>query len=95
MPLFAVEYTYTENSTEVRDEYRPRHRAWLRHLHDAGTLLLSGPFTDNAGALLIFAAADEASLAELLTADPFHEAEVVANARITGWTPVIGPITAE
>jgi uncharacterized protein YciI len=95
MPQFAVEYTYTENSTEVRDEHRPRHRDWLRGLHDEGTLLLSGPFADGTGGMLIFSAADADWLADLLQVDPFNEVGVVANVRIKAWSPVIGPITAE
>ncbi len=95
MPQFAVEYTYEANSDVVRDEHRPRHRDWLRGLYDEGTLLLSGPFADGTGGLLIFSACDAAWLADLLAVDPFNEVGVVANVRIKAWTPVIGPITAE
>lgn len=95
MPQFAVEYTYTDNSTQVRDEHRPRHREWLRGLYDEGTLLLSGPFADGTGGLLIFSAADADRLADLLQVDPFNEVGVVANVRIKAWSPIIGPIAAE
>lgn len=95
MPQFAVEYTYTENSDDVRDEHRPRHRDWLRSLHDEGKLLLSGPFADGSGALLIFTAGDADELIALLRADPFNMVGVVANVGMKAWTPVIGPIAAE
>lgn len=95
MPQFAVEYTYEENSDAVRDEHRPRHREWLRGLYDEGTLLLSGPFADGTGGLLIFSAADADRLADLLAVDPFNEVGVVANVRIKEWSPIIGPIAAE
>jgi uncharacterized protein YciI len=95
MPQFAVEYTYTDNSTQVRDEHRPRHREWLRGLYDEGTLLLSGPFADGTGGLLIFSAVDADWLADLLQVDPFNEVGVVANVRIKAWSPIIGPIAAE
>jgi len=95
MPQFAVEYTYEQNSDAVRDEHRPRHREWLRGLYDEGTLLLSGPFADGTGGLLIFSAADADRLADLLQVDPFNEVGVVANARIKAWSPIIGPIAAE
>jgi len=94
MPQFAVEYTYQQNSDAVRDEHRPRHREWLRGLYDDGALLLSGPFTDGTGALLIFSAADADALAALLKADPFDAVGVVASARVKAWSPVIGPIVA-
>lgn len=95
MPQFAVEYTYEQNSEAVRDEHRPRHREWLRGLYEEGTLLLSGPFADGTGGLLIFSAADADWLAELLAVDPFNEVGVVANVRIKAWSPIIGPIAAE
>jgi uncharacterized protein YciI len=95
MPQFVVEYTYEQNSDAVRDEHRPRHRDWQRGLYDEGTLLLSGPFTDGTGALLIFSAGDADWLADLLAVDPFNEVGVVANVHIRAWSPVIGPIAAD
>jgi uncharacterized protein len=95
MPHFAVEYTYEQNSDAVRDEHRPRHREWLRGLYDEGTLLLSGPFADGTGGLMIFSATDADRLADLLAVDPFNAVGVVAAARIKAWSPVIGPIAAE
>jgi uncharacterized protein YciI len=95
MAHFAVEYTYTENSDAVRDEHRPRHREWLRGLYDEGTLLLSGPFADGTGGLMIYSSSDADALAALLEADPFKTVGVIAKARIKAWSPVIGPIPAD
>jgi uncharacterized protein YciI len=90
MTVFAVEYVYAAESTEARDAARPAHREWLSGLSGEGKLLTSGPYADGAGALLIFNAADETELNEILKLDPFAAADVVAGIRTTEWTPVIG-----
>ncbi|PTT59900.1 YciI family protein, partial [Arthrobacter sp. HMWF013] len=90
MTVFAVEYVYAADSSAVRDEHRPAHRAWLAGLAEGGRLLTSGPYGDGAGALLIFKVQDEAALNELLKQDPFAGAGTIAGIRSTEWTPVIG-----
>lgn len=94
MTVFAVEYVYAANSSAVRDERRPAHRAWLSTLAEDGRLLTSGPYGDGAGALLIFKVQDEAELNELLKQDPFAVAGTIAGIRTTEWTPVIGILAA-
>ena len=94
MTVFAVEYVYAANSSAVRDESRPAHRAWLSTLAEEGRLLTSGPYGDGAGALLIFKVQDEAELNELLKQDPFALAGTIAGIRTTEWTPVIGILAA-
>ena len=44
--IFALTYVYTDDSARI-DEVRPAHRAFLRELHESGTLLASGPFADD------------------------------------------------
>ncbi len=91
MALFAVRYTY-DDRTDLQDELRPEHRAYLRGVADRGGLLGSGPFTDGApGALLVFAQPDRDALDAVLAADPFAVAGVVAEVDVRGWNPVIGP----
>jgi uncharacterized protein YciI len=92
MTVFAVEYVYTANSTEDRNQARPAHREWTGGLADDGAILASGPYGDGAGALLIFKAADEAALNSLLKQDPFAAAGVIAGTRITEWSPVTGQL---
>ncbi|NKY08714.1 hypothetical protein HF998_17300, partial [Cellulomonas hominis] len=45
MALFAVRYTY-DSRTDLQDEVRPEHRAYLRGVAERGGLLGSGPFAD-------------------------------------------------
>lgn len=90
MPIFAVHYTYSDGTVEGRDSFRPEHRAWLNGLIDAGALLSSGPYPDGSGALLLFRAADEAALAELLPQDPFAREHLIDEVRAVEWLPALG-----
>lgn len=90
MSVFAVEYVYGPESSELRDEHRPAHREWLNGLVEQGAVLASGPFADNAGALLIFTAENEDGLHGLLSQDPFAVAGAISAVKTSEWKPVIG-----
>lgn len=90
MTVFAVEYVYDAESSEARAASRPAHREWTAALAQDGTLLASGPYGDGAGALLIFKAADETALNEILKQDPFAAAGAVSGTRTTVWAPITG-----
>lgn len=91
MPTFTVTYAY-DSRDDARDALRPDHRAFLRGLFEAGTLLASGPWTHGpAGALLVVRADDDAAALAALDADPFWVAGLVAERSVRGWNPVIGP----
>jgi uncharacterized protein len=90
MTVFAVEYVYDAESADVRAASRPSHREWTAGLAEEGVLLASGPYGDGAGALLIFEAADENALNDILKQDPFAAAGVISGTRTTEWAPVTG-----
>lgn len=91
MATFAVLYTYVDDPARL-DEVRPEHRSFLTALHEAGTVLASGPFTTgDAGALLLVRAESAAAVAEILDRDPFREGALIAGRTIREWKPVIGP----
>jgi uncharacterized protein len=91
MATFAVRYTYDQR-TDLQDEVRPEHRAYLRGLADRGLLRGSGPFTDGTpGALLVFETTDRAALEVLLADDPFARAGVIADVEIRAWNLILGP----
>jgi uncharacterized protein len=91
VPTVAVSYTYAPRPDEL-DALRPAHRAFLRSLHDAGTLRASGPWTEGAGGALILLQADDGDAAlAILDADPFWTAGLIADRTARGWNPVIGP----
>lgn len=93
MSVFAVEYVYGADSTAARDEHRPAHREWLKKLVSQGSVLASGPFADNAGALLLFVAGSEEELNELLKQDPFAVAGTISAVKTTQWNPVVGVLS--
>ena len=87
MAYFAVEYVYDPSKTELMDQVRPRHRAYLGALRDEGKNLGSGPLSGDApGALRADA---ETDVLAMLDADPFHEAGVVSSRTVREWNPVI------
>ncbi|NUU32405.1 YciI family protein [Arthrobacter sp. C9C5] len=92
MTVFAVEYVYDAESAEARDAARPAHREWTAALAQEGIILASGPYSDGAGALLIFKAADEQALNELLKQDPFAGASAISGTRTMVWAPVTGQL---
>lgn len=86
--MLTVELTFTD-ATE-RLAARPAHRAVLARLHEEGRLLAAGPWSDDSGALLIFAV-DRPELDTILDADPYYRTPGVEVTGIREWTPVVGP----
>ncbi|CCH35523.1 YciI family protein [Actinosynnema sp. NPDC047251] len=89
MARFVVELVFGDN-VDDRLAARPAHRDYLATLVDQGRLLVSGPYTDQSGAVLVYEVADEAELRELLAADPYTPAGVVAETRVHEWQTVMG-----
>ncbi len=91
MSIYAVTYVYADD-TALKDQHRPEHREFLGALHAEGTLLASGPYTDeDGGALLILQG--EGTAAEVLSVldpDPFRREGVVLERSIRPWNVVIG-----
>lgn len=92
MTIFAVEYVYGPEAEAARVEHRPNHREWLAAQAEAEVMLASGPYGDGAGALLIFKAADEPALHELLKKDPMSIGGGITGLKISEWKPVIGQL---
>jgi len=91
MPVYAVQYTYIDNPTEVT-KHRPAHRDFLRDLLDRGIVLAAGAYTDGpAGALLVFRGDSEQDIATLLAADPFQQFGLVQDCQIRAWGQAMGP----
>ncbi|QAY64730.1 hypothetical protein ET495_03825 [Xylanimonas allomyrinae] len=95
MAVFAVTYVYSPDAERL-DALRPEHRAFLRALHDAGRVVVSGPLVPDdgapAGALIVVDADDAAAAAALLDADPFRHAGLVTERTVREWVPVIGSL---
>ncbi|MEO8053394.1 MAG: YciI family protein [Acidobacteriota bacterium] len=85
---FALIADYDATDPRV-SEVRPVHREYLAKLRDAGKLVLSGPFTDSGGALIIYEADSKEEAAAIVDADPFTKAGVLKNRVIRPWNPVM------
>jgi uncharacterized protein YciI len=91
MARFAVEFVYGPDR-DGRMAVRPKHREYLGTLVERGVLQLSGPYADDTGALLIFKVADEAELKGILAADPYADANVLAETRVHEWNALLGTL---
>ncbi|GAA2815431.1 YciI family protein [Saccharopolyspora taberi] len=89
MAKFVVELVYGADR-DHRLEVRPAHREYSKGLGERGVLLAGGPYADDLGALLIYEVADADELREVLAADPYTEAGVIAETRIREWNAVTG-----
>ena len=83
MAKFAAILTF--GNEEQRLATRPRHREYLRALLDQGKLVGSGPWADDTGALIIYEAADEAEVRELIANDPYSTGDIIANLELKQW----------
>ena len=89
MPLFAVTYAYGAAEADLATR-RPEHRDYLSRLAE---LVVSGPWDDGRGALLVFETDTAVQAEAIVAADPFVEAGFVAHHEVHAWNPVLGRLT--
>jgi len=68
---------------------RPAHRQRLAELHASGALVMAGPFADDSGALLVFAA-DRSEADTIVAGDPYYAVDGVRVVGLREWTLVVG-----
>ncbi len=85
---FAVVLEYDPTDPKIA-EFRPAHRAYLGGLKDEGKLVLSGPFGENAGGLVVYEAPSLEATQELVANDPFTLQGVTKKHTIRQWTIVV------
>jgi uncharacterized protein len=88
MALFAVIGEFADDQ-DLRLRTRPTHREYLRSLFDVGKIVMSGPWEDETGMLIVYDVADMAVAERLLAQDPYRSAGVLANATIKKWRVVL------
>jgi uncharacterized protein YciI len=88
MALFAVIGEFADDQ-DLRLRTRPTHREYLRSLFDVGKIVMSGPWEDETGMLIVYDVADMAEAEQLLAQDPYRSAGVLANATIKEWRVVL------
>ncbi len=85
---FAAIIEYAQDKAKIA-EIRPVHRQYLAELKQKGQLAVSGPFTDDSGALIVYEAATKEEAEKLLQGDPFHHQGIFQQFRLRPWNPVI------
>jgi uncharacterized protein len=85
---FAAIIEYIQDKAKIA-ELRPVHRQYLASLKDKGQLAVSGPFTDDWGALIVYEAGSKDEAETLLKGDPFHQNGIFVSWTIRPWNTVI------
>jgi Uma2 family endonuclease/uncharacterized protein YciI len=86
---FAAIIEYGPDLSKIA-EVRPTHRAYLGELLKNGKLAISGPFTDDTGALIVYEAESAEEAQKMISDDPFSKAGVFAKWSIRPWNAVFG-----
>ena len=86
--MICVELTFS-SADPSRLELRPQHRERLAALHEAGDLVMAGPWDDESGALLVFGC-DRGGVDQALADDPYYSAPGVAVVSVRQWQVVTG-----
>jgi hypothetical protein len=81
-----IEYTQDRNLIQT---IRPTHRQYLASLIQKGQLAISGPFTDDSGALIVYEAGSLEEAEQLLRGDPFCANGIFLKWVLRPWNPVM------
>jgi uncharacterized protein YciI len=84
--MYAVQLSFYDD--DGRLPLRPQHRERLAHLAADGKLVAGGPWSDESGALLVFAVPNRDELDAILRDDPYYRAPGVTVASVHEWNPV-------
>lgn len=90
--MYAIAVIRYRAPIEVIEAATEAHRAYLRELKAAGTLVVSGPVVPRTGGVLLLRVPDDNSAAALdavRDGDPFWR-QGLANYELLPWNPVIG-----
>lgn len=85
---FAAIIEYLQDKAKIA-EIRPSHRQYLASLRERGQLAVSGPFTDDSGALIVYEANSPEDAEALLKADPFNKNGIFVRYQLRPWNTVI------
>ena len=86
MPKFVALLTFKNEYQRL--QVRPKHREYLASLLEQGKLVLSGPFADDSGALIIYEADKEEEVREFIAADPYTAADAIAELELREWKQI-------
>jgi uncharacterized protein YciI len=78
----------TFQNNDARLQMRPKHREYLASLLEQGKLILSGPFADDSGALIMYEADSEKDVRDIIAADPYTKVDAIADLQVREWKQV-------
>jgi uncharacterized protein YciI len=81
---FVHQVTYTSDNDKILAN-RPKHREYLAQLLDQGSIIASGPYADDSGAVFIFEAESREAAAALVSNDPFSRSGVFQKSELKPW----------
>jgi uncharacterized protein YciI len=84
---YAAIVKYTPDASTIAKS-RPAHRQYLTGLIEQGKLVISGPFADDRGALLVYEAENPAQVETMIVEDPFAIHGVFVSWEIQPWNVV-------
>jgi uncharacterized protein len=83
----AVIVQYTTDASLIA-KVRPAHRQYLTGVFEQGKLAISGPFTDDRGALMVYEAASADEVEAMIAQDPFAQNGVFLSWELRPWNVV-------
>jgi uncharacterized protein YciI len=84
---YAAIAVYTPDASIIV-KARPAHREYLAGLMERGKLVISGPFSDDRGGLLVYEAETPAEAEQLVAEDPFAKQGVFVSWEIRSWNVI-------
>jgi uncharacterized protein len=78
---------YTTDASLIA-KVRPAHRQYLTSVFEQGKIVMSGPFTDDRGALMVYEAANREEVEAIIAADPFSQNGVFVSWELRPWNVV-------
>jgi uncharacterized protein YciI len=81
---YAATIEYSPDKNKIL-EFRPAHREYLGTLMKQGKMVITGPFVDDSGGLLVYEADTEAQVEDMIKGDPFYKCGVFQTWVIRPW----------
>ncbi|MEB3288826.1 MAG: YciI family protein [Leptolyngbya sp.] len=88
MAKYVLWGSYCDHALEKRTPYREAHLQGLQAQKDRGILVALGPTTDNRKVFGIYEAEDEATVRQLVEADPYWQNGIWTDYEIHAWNQV-------
>lgn len=85
--FYAAIAKYTPDASTIA-KARPAHRQYLTGLRNQNKLVISGPFHDDAGAILVYEAENPEQVESMIREDPFAQQGVFLSWEIRAWNVV-------